>query len=823
MDRRTELLLVMGIFIHCNVEAASLMRTRLTSILLFVGTLILAGLGWLNFGYRIVLDKNPLSVFLAVFILALTALAVTAVRAFGRRFGHPRLALVLAVLLVSVVIWALPSIVSPCSPTIATIRASGIVTVNGVKCDQCCIDWDPYPCSLCSAEDYAAGKCLGCCYAYEDCNCTTPEPDTPTPTRAITNTPRPTHTATPTLTASPTETRTNTQTWTPTLTPTMTSSPTRTPTSTPTDTPTSTPTRTPTFTPTPTNTPTPTPTPLPPVITGRLSCDRWGANGWCVESARLILTASDPQGFSVSISGEANILSISCGASCVVNLPEGQGTAVFIVTSASGRTASGSIAWKYDASLPTASVQVAGTAGANGWLASDARIGGVGTDVVSGVDIVEVSVDGGEWQPSAILSDGVYQVQSRVVDLAGLETLSAVQTVKVDTAAPGLTIIPSGTQGGGDYFRSAVTVSIAGTDSGSGVALVEYRLDGRDWAQANGLTISVDGDHGLEGRATDNAGNVTWKAIAVHIDTIPPVAAFVMPAPGSTTPGQGVVILSGNVSDVGSGIAGVELSLDSGKNWQALQIVNGIWRYDWDTTQLPNGEYQVIARARDIAGNVQSPGSTVTVIAANQLPLIDIQERWNIWESGSLSVRENGGIPVDSVRITIRDPLGRWPDVVQEYSARNAPGNITWNRRFADGTLAPPGEYEVLAEARDIYGNEASDKGTIVIPIVATSTATMTPTVTTTPSPTPTVTAVPTQRIDEPTQAMVATAIPTAQPTPEPVVEQNETPLALWPAVGLIGFLMALASVGLADARPRALARLKETLNQILSQNKLGE
>lgn len=739
------------------------MRARLISMLLFIAVLILIGLGWLVFVRRIPLDRFPWSLALAVTILAVTGLAVVAIRTLIR----PRPALVLGAALVAVVLWVLPSIVSPCSPLVAAVSA------GSAQCQQCCTWWVPYPCSLCSAAEYNAGECIGCCLRYEECNCVTPEPDPVIPTRTPTTTPTRTPSPTPTFTLTPTFTRT------------------------------------PTFTPTSTHTPSPTPTPLPPVITGVLSCDRWGLSGWCVEDAQLILSATDPQGFPVTISGQAGSLLIACGVSCLVNLPEGQGTATFTVTSASGRTASGGLSWNYDASVPAAGLQLDGETRLDGWYVSTVNVAGVGTDAVSGVESVEVRVNGGAWLPAATLTDGVYQVQARVVDRAGWESLSGIQIVRVDTVAPGLSVTPSDTQGSGGYFRSSVTVSLVGNDAGSGVALVEVRLDGQDWVQTDSLMIATDGDHNLEGRVTDFAGNVTQQNMAVHIDTLPPEATFISPAPGATEPGLGVVTLSGDASDTGSGISIVELSLDGGQTWGALPLVNETWRFDWDTTPLPNGKYQVFARALDLAGNVQWPGSSVTILAANHPPFVDVQERWDIREAGLLSVRENGGIPLDSLRITIRDPNGRWPEVVQEYAMRNVPSNITWNRKFADGTLAPSGNYEVLVEAKDIYGNNASDKGVIAIPFVATVTVTSIPMMTASPSSTPVRTAAP-------TQGNVAPSLPTVQSTPAPVVEPSKKPLVLWPTAELIGWLVVLAFAAITDARPRALARLKETFHQIM-------
>lgn len=453
--------------------------------------------------------------------------------------------------------------------------------------------------------------------------------------------------------------------------------------------------------------------------------------GWCVENAQLSIVASDPQGFPLTITGTAG-QPFSCGASCIVALPEGTGTTSFTISSTSGRTASGSLNWKYDASLPTSAVQFDGTAGANGWYVSAVTVSGIGTDTVSGMATLEVSVNGGAWQPSVILLDGVYRVQSRSTDNAGWEMLSAVQTVRVDTLKPELEMVPDQTKGGKDYFHRAVTVSLKGTDAGSGVARVEYRLDGGNWVNATSLTISTDGGHGLEGRVTDNAGNVTWKVIPVYIDTIPPVAAFVLPVPNSTAIESGTVLVGGNASDIGSGVERVELSLDQGKTWQTLPLVNEIWNYNWDTLNIPNGRYQVIARAWDIAGNVQSPVASITLVVDNQVP----------------------------------------------------------------------------------------DKATATLPAFTDIPLTATYTSTPTPSPTTTITATPTHHI-QPTQTITTTPRPTTTATPVSVSTRTEKPLLLWPTVGLIGILTALASASLTDHRPQALRMIGKTFHQIVAQKKL--
>ncbi|NOY98658.1 MAG: hypothetical protein GXP40_05575 [Chloroflexi bacterium] len=55
-----------------------------------------------------------------------------------------------------------------------------------------------------------------------------------------------------------------------------------------------------------------TPTPAPPTISGTLACSQWGTGGWCVGSETLDLTASDPQGQDLMISGDVDGAPFAC-------------------------------------------------------------------------------------------------------------------------------------------------------------------------------------------------------------------------------------------------------------------------------------------------------------------------------------------------------------------------------------------------------------------------------------------------------------------------------------------------------------------------------
>ena len=535
-------------------------------------------------------------------------------------------------------------------------------------------------------------------------------PSTPT----FTSTPLPTFTpsATRTPTLIPTSTFTPTLTSTPTFTPTNTLTPTPTQTFTPTNT--STPTFTPTFT--PTNTPSPTPTPLPPVIVGQVVCDLWGDAGWCRGTETLELTASDPQGFDVTISGDLNGNPFTCGSSCTLPLPEGKGTASYLVTSTSGRTGSGSSTWQRDGTPPNLNIVLPPLDGRNGWYVSEVDVSANATDVVS-----------------------------------GLYSLSG------------------------------------STDNGTNWVSFPFHL--------------TDGVHPVVAHAQDVAGNEGLESEAIHVDTIPPVSQFTSHSNGEVV--KGSVLLTGSLEDITSGTDVGELSIDGGITWQAVSMGTGdTWSFTWQSNEVPNGQYTLQMRGIDQAGNVGDPAS-ITLVVDNGPPAVSITERWWIWESGLLKVSPNH-FPIASVQVTIRDPQNRWPVVVMSFDPEKGTDSISWNRHFADGTLAPSGEYPVVAVACDIHDLCGRDMGIIMIPTMATSTVTITPSPTATMTQTPYATSTATQKPPTPTPVLVT-------PSPEKPAQPVRTLFPLWQLIGLLGLFMVIASASVVDPRPAALDRLRET------------
>lgn len=191
-----------------------------------------------------------------------------------------------------------------------------------------------------------------------------------------------------------------------------------------------------------------------------------------------------------------------------------------------------------------------------------------------------------------------------------------VTPVGVDTSPP-LTAVyaePPRLDGANGWWATPVTVSLFAEDEplGSGVGLIEYRLGGEAWQPYAGpFATSLDGTTIVQARATDNAGNVGEPVVAVilNIDRTGRAPAVIVSRANQAV--QGSVALVGAVADATSSTASVLFSVQvrDGRpvgleDLRAAQdLSTDEWKYEFDSTQLPDGDYQVLVMATDSAGN----------------------------------------------------------------------------------------------------------------------------------------------------------------------------------------------------------------------------
>ncbi len=539
---------------------------------------------------------------------------------------------------------------------------------------------------------------------------------------------------------------------------------------------------------------------LPPAIVGGSeNCASPGNNGWCRGGASLELSASEPVSGYVIESIEGNPGGVLCdpadssSVGCSYSVGgEGNFTIEFWALSSYGDTSEkASAGIKVDRSPPSINLTMSGgTPGGGGWYrGGTVDVSIIGSDAISGVSVSEVSTDGGGWANSAqVGGDGVHSVSGRVIDGAGNQATDSLE-IRIDGTPPSLSPELSGTKGLEGWYVSPVSVFASASDNLSGVAKVEVSDGSTGW-HTGPLAISTDGTHTPRYRAEDVAGNVTTEdGPTIKIDSRPPESAFINPPEGSETWVSGVIPLIGQSTDLTSGLQSVEISYDGGRSWNSLERTGGDWRSSWDSSNLPNGTYVVLARASDAAGNLEST-ARVTLRVDNLPPLVDIPEKWPVGEPGTLTVEE-GGIGLDGVKVVISD--GETILESREYPALEVPQAVIWDGRMPNGKPAAPGEYAVMVFAWDLIGNRGSDTGRIVVP----------------------------EAEQAPAPALPAQIDPADPLTPAVVELETEAemeaaaiegPPWIWPAIAWIGLLAAVGFAKVADPRTKALRSLHDDL-----------
>ncbi|WP_370948727.1 copper-binding protein [Amycolatopsis sp. cg5] len=277
-----------------------------------------------------------------------------------------------------------------------------------------------------------------------------------------------------------------------------------------------------------------------------------------------------------------------------------------------------------DTTPPTVNASVTGQKDPQGNYLKSATVALTATDAQSGVDKVEYKLDSGAWTaytaPVAVSTLGAHMVHYRATDKAGnaspegMSSFTIVDGPAEDKTPPTVTAALTGQRDPQGNYLDVATVSLTATDSESGVASVEYQLDGGAWtAYTAAVAVNTAGMHMFHYRATDKAGNVSPEGMShftvVKSDTTAPVASATV---DGTKDGDGNYIGKATVTvaatDAGSGVGAIEYKVDGGA-WTA---------YAAPFPVSTAGAHTVTYRATDKAGNVSPEGTvTFTVVAGS--------------------------------------------------------------------------------------------------------------------------------------------------------------------------------------------------------------
>ena len=367
-----------------------------------------------------------------------------------------------------------------------------------------------------------------------------------------------------------------------------------------------------------------------PVVTASVAGDR-DPSGNYIESATVSLSATDAGSGVASVEYQLDGGTWTTYSAPVVVSAVGMHMLHYRATDVAGNTSPEGMAHftivegQGDTTPPTVTASLAGDRDSAGNYLDVATVTLTATDADSAVRSVEYQLDGGAWTPYsapvAVTGAGAHMVHFRATDAAGNtspEGMSSFTVVKRDTTPPAVSASVAGTQDAdGNYVGKAV-VTVTASDTGSGVAAVEYKVDSGAWtAYSAPVQVASAGAHTVGYRARDVAGNASAEgSVAFTVvaggDTTAPVVS--MQVTGNQDGnwdfvGQATVTLS--AVDPESGVASIEYKVDSGA-WT---------RYAAPVVLTALGEHTVRARATDVAGNVsaEAPG-TFTVVAAPPPP-----------------------------------------------------------------------------------------------------------------------------------------------------------------------------------------------------------
>jgi len=178
---------------------------------------------------------------------------------------------------------------------------------------------------------------------------------------------------------------------------------------------------------------------------------------------------------------------------------------------------------KADVTPAVTTFLVSGTNGDNGWYTSRVLVTLSATDDLTGVQAIRFRTDRGPWQvyvgPVPIDGDGAHMIEYYTTDRAGNVEAARSSEFKVDTTPPVLaSLAPTGT-----VTSHAVTFSWTASDATSGVVGYMVSADGAA-SQSVGTNTSwvvslPDGNHVLEVRAVDAAGNGATARTPIRVDT----------------------------------------------------------------------------------------------------------------------------------------------------------------------------------------------------------------------------------------------------------------------------------------------------------------
>ncbi|MFG2099724.1 OmpL47-type beta-barrel domain-containing protein [Micromonospora echinaurantiaca] len=362
-----------------------------------------------------------------------------------------------------------------------------------------------------------------------------------------------------------------------------------------------------------------------------------------------------------------------------------------------------------DTTPPTASATVSGERDDNGAYLGAATVTLSATDEGSGVDRVEYSLDGGTYgtytAPVTVNQPGQHTLSYRATDQAGNTStpqsvsFTVVEPPAPDTTPPTVTAAVTGQRDDAGAYVGAATVTLSASDTESGVARVEYSLDGGAYVTYSApVTVDQVGQHTVSYRATDKSGN-TSAAQSVSFTVVePPTPDTTPPTVTAAVAGErddtGAYLESATVTlsatDEDSGVDRIEYSLD-GQPYAA---------YSAPVTVDQLGQHTLSYRATDKAGNTSAAQSVSFTVVRPPAP----DTTPPTVTAAVTGQRDDAGAYVGSATVTLSATDTESGVDRIEYSLDGG----AYAAYSAPVTVSEPGQHTVSYRATDKAGNTST-------------------------------------------------------------------------------------------------------------------
>ncbi|WP_249417115.1 OmpL47-type beta-barrel domain-containing protein [Streptomyces sp. TS71-3] len=312
-----------------------------------------------------------------------------------------------------------------------------------------------------------------------------------------------------------------------------------------------------------------------------------------------------------------------------------------------------------DTAPPDTSATVTGDKDANGAYVGMATVTVTASDTGSGVDTIEYAIGAdGDWQaytsPVMLHDPGDYQVRYRATDKAGnaaaekTAEFTVVAPPAEDTTAPEVSAKVDGEKNSDGAYLGTAKVTVTASDEGSGVATVEYSLDGGPYlAYADPVVVDGTGAHSVAYRATDKAGNTSEAGTASF--TVAPGGG--VPPPPCAEYDERATVFVGTVDTgipnrVTDNRCRINELIEDEKEWTSqalfLKHVGTVTDQLLKDGVIDQREYRLINKAAKQSG-IGKPGQTDgyrKIFDGTQKSL----DRWEQVGGGSFKLNDDGSI-----------------------------------------------------------------------------------------------------------------------------------------------------------------------------------